>query len=106
MSSLAIEAKQANLRQLSRDLLSVCKPGIIVLLLISTGCPMIVAAGGRVPYEVFFQTLLGGALLSASASCLNCLWDRDIDLIMERTKHRPLAAGRLNATQAVVWAVF
>jgi protoheme IX farnesyltransferase len=106
MNTLAVETKPVDVRQLARDLIAVCKPGIIVLLLISTGCPMIVAAGGRFPYEVFFQTLLGGALLSASASCLNCLWDRDIDRIMERTKQRPIAAGRLSASQAVVWAIF
>jgi len=89
-----------------RDLVNVCKPGIMVLLLISTGCPMIVAANGRFPIEVFFQTLLGGALLSASASCLNCIWDRDIDAVMERTKRRPFAAGRLDVAQGLIWSTF
>jgi len=91
--------------QFCKDLASLCKPGIIVLLLISTGCPMIVAAGGTFPFEVFIPTIIGGALLSASASALNCIWDRDIDAIMERTKSRPLAAGRLEVRQALTLSI-
>jgi len=89
---------------IARDLLNLCKPGILVLLLISTGCPMIVAAGGTFPYEVFLPTILGGALLSASASALNCIWDRDIDSIMQRTKRRPLPDGRIEIIEALVFS--
>lgn len=89
----------------AKDLLNLCKPGILVLLLISTGCPMIVAAGGTFPYAVFFPTILGGALLSASASALNCIWDRDIDLIMNRTKTRPLPDGRIEIAEALVFSL-
>ena len=87
-----------------KDLVNLSKPGILVLLLISTGCPMIVAAGGHFPTAVFFPTIIGGALLSASASAFNCLWDRDIDLIMERTRKRPLPDGRIEVFEALVFS--
>ena len=91
---------------IARDLLNLTKPGILVLLLISTGCPMIVAAGGSFPTAVFLPTILGGALLSASASAFNCIWDRDIDQIMERTRRRPLPDGRIEVLEAVAFGIF
>jgi protoheme IX farnesyltransferase len=90
---------------IAKDLLNLCKPGILVLLLISTGCPMIVAASGTFPFEVFLPTILGGALLSASASTMNCIWDRDIDSIMNRTKRRPLPDGRIEIVEATVFSL-
>lgn len=77
---------------LARDYFQLLKPRIIVLLLISTGCPMILAADGVVKPSLIFWGLLGGALVSGSASVLNCIWDKDIDALMSRTRNRPLPA--------------
>jgi len=106
MESTVLSGRESRLfGAVAKDLLNLCKPGILVLLLISTGCPMIVAAGGTFPYEVFLPTILGGALLSASASALNCIWDRDIDSIMQRTKKRPLPDGRIEIIEALVFSL-
>lgn len=86
------------------DLISLTKPRIIVLLLISTCCPMILASSGQAGFLQVFWTVLGGALVSGSAGAFNCIWDRDIDLIMDRTKSRPLPAGRVGVTTAFVFA--
>lgn len=88
------------------DLIELSKPGIMVLLLISTGCPMILAAGGPVDLKLFLLTMLGGGLVSGSASTMNCIWDRDIDAIMERTKRRALPDGRVTPMQAVLFSIF
>ncbi len=87
------------------DLVELSKPGILVLLLISTVCPMFVAAGGSPDLTLVFFTLLGGGLVSASASTLNCIWDMDIDAIMERTKNRALPAGRLKPGSAMLFSL-
>lgn len=87
------------------DYYELIKPRIIVLLLISTGCPMILAAEGRVPAALIFWALLGGALVSGSASVLNCIWDKDIDAIMNRTKNRPLPADRVTTRGAFIYSM-
>lgn len=88
-----------------KDIISLGKPGILGLLLISTGCPLILASAGELDLKVALCALLGGALVTTSASALNCLIDSDIDAIMNRTKTRPLPAGRLGARTAVIYAL-
>lgn len=86
------------------DFINLTKPRITVLLLITTCCPMVLAAHGDVSMNLLLWTLLGGALMSASASVSNCIWDRDIDRVMKRTSNRPLAAGRIPAPVASLFA--
>jgi len=87
------------------DLISLTKPRVLSLLLISTLCPMILASGGSISVTAILFTLFGGALVSGSASAINCLWERDTDALMERTKDRPLAAGRIAPLPALVFAL-
>lgn len=81
------------------------KPRIILLLLITTAGGMWIAAEGRVSPVLLLVTLVGGALAAASANTVNCLYDRDIDYIMERTRHRPLPSGRIQPRDALVFAI-
>lgn len=87
------------------DLLSLTKPRIMLLLLISTCCPMILASKGQVSFHSLLIALIGGALVSGSASAMNCIYDRDIDALMERTKNRALPSGRVSCFAALVFAV-
>lgn len=87
------------------DLISLMKPRVLSLLLISTICPMFLAAQGDVPSRAIFLALLGGFLISGSASVFNCVWDRDIDAIMERTKNRAIPAGRIAVSTAVIFGL-
>lgn len=80
------------------------KPRIIPLLLIETAASMLVAAHGMVDPVVLLVTLLSGALAAASAQTINCVYDRDIDFDMERTRHRPIPAGRIQIRDALVFA--
>ncbi len=81
------------------------KPRIIYLLLITTFAAMMMAQRGLPPFWLTLCTLAGGALASASAGAFNCVWDRDIDRLMRRTKTRPLAAGRITVGAALVFGV-
>ncbi|NER78421.1 MAG: protoheme IX farnesyltransferase [Leptolyngbya sp. SIO1D8] len=81
------------------------KPRIIPLLLIETAASMWVAAQGKVDPIVLIVTLLTGALAAASAQSINCIYDRDIDFDMERTRHRPIPSGRIQLRDALIFAI-
>ncbi len=87
------------------DLFSLMKPGVLTLLLVSTWCPMVLASKGTVSFPLVLLTLLGGALVSGSACGLNCWWERGTDALMERTKNRPLPAGRISPKTALIFSL-
>ena len=82
------------------------KPRIIPLLLIETAGSMWIAAKGHVDPVLLIVTLLSGALAAASAQVINCVYDRDIDYDMERTRHRPLPSGRVKVRDALLFSAF
>jgi protoheme IX farnesyltransferase len=86
------------------DYYELTKPRIIALLLVTTLAAMVMAARGVPPPLLVLWTLLGGALSAASAGALNCVWDRDIDRLMTRTKSRPVARGAISARDALAFA--
>jgi protoheme IX farnesyltransferase len=81
------------------------KPRIIELLLVTTLPSMILAAGGLPAWRLVVVTLVGGTLAAASANALNCYLDRDIDALMRRTGHRPLARHDVSATGALAFGL-
>ena len=81
------------------------KPRIIPLLLIETAAGMWVAGQGRVGPLLLLVTLLSGTLAAASAQTINCIYDRDIDYDMERTRHRPIPSGRIQPRDAWIFAI-
>ena len=94
-----------NLTQALSDYYQLTKPRLILLFLITTAAAMWIAAQGSVDPKLLGITLLAGAFASGSANTFNCLYDRDIDSIMERTQHRPLPSGRIKPWQARVFGV-
>lgn len=87
------------------DYYQLTKPRLILLFLITTAASMWVASQGVIHGGPFCITLLGGAFAAGSANTINCLYDRDIDSIMERTQHRPLPSGRILPWQAAIFAI-
>ena len=90
--------------QVCRSYWQLTKPRIIPLLLIETAASMLVAAHGTVDPLLLLVTLLTGALAAASAQSINCIYDRDIDFDMERTRHRPIPSGRIQLRDALIFA--
>jgi protoheme IX farnesyltransferase len=85
--------------------LEVAKPRLIPLLLATTiGGMALTTAWPLSPWRLL-ATLLGGALASAAAGVLNCLWEQDLDGRMQRTSSRALPSGRLAESQAFLLAV-
>ncbi|MHC5723488.1 MAG: heme o synthase [Nostoc sp.] len=81
------------------------KPRIIPLLLITTAGSMWIAAKGEVDLLLLLVTLTGGTLAAASAQTINCVYDRDIDYDMERTRHRPIPSGKVQPRDALIFAI-
>src|SRR4051795_9602010 len=84
-----------------RDYLTLTKPRIMVLLLLTAAGGMFVGAGGVPPLDLFVATMAGLALACGGASALNHVLDRDIDVHMRRTDKRPVAAGRIPPERAL-----
>ncbi len=66
---------------------------------------MWIAANGQVNPLLLLVTLISGACAAGAANTINCLYDRDIDYIMERTRHRPLPSGRVQPRDALLFAI-
>jgi protoheme IX farnesyltransferase len=81
------------------------KPRIIELLLVTTLPTMILAAGGLPDWTVVVATMVGGTLAAGSANALNCYVDRDIDAVMRRTGHRPLARHDVSPRGAMIFGL-
>jgi len=101
-----VSRQHENFLQVIQSYYQLTKPRIIPLLLITTAGSMWIAAQGQVDPLLLIATLVGGTLAAASAQVINCVYDRDIDYDMERTRHRPLPSGRIQPVHAVVFAIF
>lgn len=83
-----------------RAYFALTKPTIIVLLLITTIPAMVLASQGWPDLRLVLATLIGGFLSAGGAASINQFADRDIDLVMTRTRHRPIPSGLVPAAHA------
>ncbi len=81
------------------------KPRIIELLLITTVPVMVLAQRGIPSGWLVLATLVGGTLSAGAANTLNCVIDRDIDALMNRTASRPLVTGTISTRSAVIFGL-
>ncbi|MGI8434054.1 MAG: heme o synthase [Nocardioidaceae bacterium] len=81
------------------------KPRIIELLLLTTVPVMFLADRGVPGFWLVVSTVVGGTLAAGSANVLNCVADRDIDELMQRTRRRPLPRHQVSARSALVFGV-
>jgi protoheme IX farnesyltransferase len=84
-----------------RDYLTLTKPKVQSLLLLTTATTMYVA--GDPSLGLVFLTCLGGALSAGGAGAINHALDRDIDRAMARTASRPVACGRVSPAAAIAF---
>jgi protoheme IX farnesyltransferase len=88
-----------------RAYVSLTKPRIVELLLITTVPAMMLAAHGWPDLVTVVVVLVGGSLAAGAASALNCYIDRDIDQLMRRTKRRPLATHFVTPRAALIFGL-
>ena len=87
------------------DFLELTKPGIVMMILVTTVATAFVGAGGLVGWISLYWLLVGTGLVAASAGAANQVWERVIDQKMKRTAARPLPAGRMSALPACVFTL-
>ncbi len=92
-------------KQRAKDLLSITKPIIVALLLVTTYTGMVVGAKALPTLELTFWTLLGGALAAGGSGAVNQYIDRETDKRMTRTAKRPIAAGRMTPAEGLAFGL-
>ena len=93
----------ASVRRVVADYVSLTKPKVQSLLLLTTVATMLVAGSPRL--SLIILTCLGGYLSAGGAGAVNHWFDRDIDAKMERTANRPVAAGRISPRAALCFGL-
>lgn len=83
-----------------RAYIDLMKLRVVELLIITTVPALFLAAKGWPPLMPTIASLIGGTLAAGAANAFNMVIEADIDKIMSRTKHRPIAAGVLTKKQA------
>src|SRR3954465_10191455 len=90
-------------RQVLADYVTLTKPKVQLLLLLTTITTMYVA--GDPSIGLVAVTVLGGYLSAGGAGAVNHYWDRDIDAAMKRTATRPVPSGRVPARAALLFGL-
>ena len=88
-----------------RDYLSLTKPRIIALLLVTTVASMFVADPSGPALARILWTMLGGYLAAGGAGAINHYLERDRDARMARTCGRPLVAGRIEPRRGLAFGI-
>jgi heme o synthase len=92
-------------RQRLTDYVTLTKPRIISLLLVTTLVPMIIALRGWPNGWIVLWTMLGGYLMAGGANAVNMFMDRDIDARMTRTSLRPIPSGRMSPAHVLGFGI-
>ncbi|MCK5666728.1 MAG: heme o synthase, partial [Thiotrichaceae bacterium] len=81
------------------------KPKVVALIIFTAAVGMLLAGVETVPLSQSLAAIVGIALAAASGAAINHWVDQKIDVIMERTKNRPLPHGDLSSAQALTFAL-
>jgi protoheme IX farnesyltransferase len=92
-------------RSRAADFLSLTKPRLNTLVLITSAAAYYLGDGHRLPLAHLFHTIVGTALVAGGASALNQHWERDTDRLMRRTRLRPLPDARLHPQDAMWFGI-
>ena len=100
MSELIATARRATWA----DYLELCKPRVVLLMLLCAAVGMYLATPALVPLGVLIPGIVGIALVAGSAATVNHIADARIDARMARTRNRPVAMGRVSGVQGLAFA--
>jgi heme o synthase len=106
MKAAIIEPDQTEVRSsrsgLIRDLVELVKARLTLLVLLTTAVGFYLGAEGPVNFGALLHTVFGTAAAAAGAAALNQWWERNLDALMQRTRSRPVPAGRMRPRDAVI----
>jgi protoheme IX farnesyltransferase len=98
-------AQRPRLRDVVAAYVGLTKPRVIELLLLTTVPVMFFAQRGVPDLGLVVATVVGGTLSAGSANALNCVYDRDIDEQMRRTRRRALPRHMVSPRSALVFGL-
>lgn len=98
------ESVVASGRDVWRDYVAICKPRVVLLMLLCAIVGMFLATPGMVPVDVLIFGTLGIALVAGSAAAVNHIADATVDARMARTQNRPVATGRISVAKGLVFS--
>ena len=87
---------------LVRDLVELVKARLTLLVLLTTAVGFYLGAEGPINFVALLHTVFGTAAAAAGAAALNQWWEYNLDALMERTRSRPVPAGRMRPRDAVI----
>jgi protoheme IX farnesyltransferase len=85
------------------DFVILTKPRLNLLVLLTTLTGLYLAAPEGVPAAIVLHTLVGTALVAGGAAALNQAWERETDALMQRTRVRPVASGRMRVGEGALF---
>lgn len=103
--SKSISANHIESKAQWRNYLTLTKPKVVALMLLTALVGMCLAVPGALPVQESLLGLAGIGLMAGSAAAFNHLIDQRIDAIMARTYKRPLPSGQMKVTNVFVFAV-
>lgn len=105
MSKTSHSSQAAPLSASWWDYYELCKPRVVMLMILTSVIGMLLAVPGMVPLDVLIVGNLGIALCAGAAAAVNHLVDRQVDKKMARTLNRPVATGRVEPLNAAIFAL-
>jgi protoheme IX farnesyltransferase len=101
-AATALELPREEVEQgIVSDVLALTKARLSLLVVITTFVGFCMASGPRLDWLVLTHAVLGTTLAAAAAAVLNQYFEAHVDRLMERTRHRPLPAGRMRPGAAL-----
>ena len=91
-------------RTRAADYVSLAKPRLNMLVVASTLAGYVMGDGEMANAARVIAMLAGTGLVAGGASAFNQVYERETDALMRRTRLRPMADGRMNAQDALVYA--
>lgn len=104
VASVADRVSIRGARSLVMDLLSLTKPRLSSLVVV-TAAAGLAAAGSKMSFSSALAILASIWGVVASANAANCYLERDVDVHMLRTRSRPLPSGRLQPAEAAIFSL-
>jgi protoheme IX farnesyltransferase len=86
------------------DYLELCKPRVVMLMILTSIVGMCLATPKSVPLFPLIFGNLGIALVACAAAALNHVADQHIDKLMGRTQNRPIVQGKISTRESIIFA--
>src|SRR2546421_2182618 len=106
MKAATIESTEPEVRSgrsgFIRDLVELVKARLTLLVLLTTAVGFYLGADGPVNFAALLHTVFGTAAAAAGAAALNQWWEHQLDALMQRTRLRPVPAGRMPPMEALI----